>query len=158
MTMWRSKLRVSATLNGLLLLLAAAATTLAACGGGGGGIGSGSGLQPGGHVAAARATPTPGSVTQSSVGSGVTAKSVTTTIELDGSNQLTPKVVSDGWEFENETNDPLPSGDETVVINGNTWQVMDQSRTYSDGSKRWVRTFTDAPQGSVPDDYLVMGY
>jgi len=145
----------------VLPLLTAAAVGLTACGGGGGGggIGSGSGLHRGGHVAAARSTPTPGSVTQSSAGSGATAKSVTTTIELDSNSQLTPKIVSDGWGFENQPLDPLPSSEQTVDINSNTWQVMDQSRTYSDGSKRFTRTFTDAAQGSDPgDDYLVMGY
>ena len=142
--------------KGAFLLLAAAAVALAACGGGGSGSGSGSGsgLHRGGHVEAARATPKAGSVTQSSVGTGATTKSVTTTIELDNSNQITPKVVSDGWGFENQ---PVEYR-ETANINTTTWQVMDQSRTYSDGSKRWVRTFTDAPAGSVPDDYLVMGY
>lgn len=145
----------------VLPLFMVAAVGLTACGGGGGGggIGSGSGLHRGGHVEATRATPTPGSVTQSSVGPGVTAKSVTATIELDSSNQLTPKIVSDGWGFESQPVDPLPSNEQTVQINGNTWQVMDQSRTYSDGSKRFTRTFTDAAQGSDPgDDYLVMGY
>ena len=155
MTALRLSLRTRTAPKGVLFLMTAAAFALAACGGGGGGSGSGSGLHGGGHVEAARATPTPGSVTQSSVGSGVTAKSVTTTIELDSGNRLTPKVLSDGWGFENQ---PVVYR-ETVTINGTVWQGMDQIRTYSDGSKRFVRTFTDATPGGDPgNDYLVMGY
>ena len=142
---------------GILCLLTAAAVALAACSHSGSGLrgdGSVSALRGGGHVKAAQAVPKGGSVTQSSVGDGVTAQSVTATIALDDNDELTARVVSDGWGLADR---PVERR-ETVTINGNAWQLLDQSHTYSDGSKRFVATFTDAPQGSVPDDYLVMGW
>ena len=154
--------RPTAARRGLLLLFSAAAIALTGCGGSSGAGSSGLGyssLDPGGHAEAARAIPSAGSVTQSSVTSnGVTAKSVTTVIEQDDDGNLVPKVSSEGWGFENLPVDDLPGSETSLQINGNTWQTLEQSRTYGDGSKRWVRTYTDATPGSLDDDYLVMGY
>ena len=156
MAIFCSDFRATAAPGRALLLLAAAAIALSACVGGFG-SGGGSGLHRGGHIDAAKAIPKAGSVTQSSVGSVTTARSVTGIIEESG-GQLTLKISSQGWGFENVSPDSLPDSDRTVTINGRTWQVIEQSRTYGDGSKRYTRTYTDADPNSFDNDYLAMGY
>ena len=136
-----------------ILLMLSAAVALAACGGGG--TVPVPEPHPGGHAAAATATPIPGSVTQSSlVSNGVTAQPVTTTIESDGSGGLTPVVRSEGWQMANQPAEP----EGEIDIKGTKWQVFDQTREYGDGSKRFVRTLTNAVPENFSDDYLVMGY
>ncbi len=158
----RTELRGSTGAKGLLLCLIAASVGLAACGGGGGKgggapqlhAGGAPQLHTGGHFEAARAAPIAGSVTQSSNHSaGVTANSVTVTIEpIRG--DLTQRIGSPGWGFENQ---PVEL-DYQTDINGNTWRDMRVTRMYGDGSLRVVDTYTDADPNAFEDDYLVMGY
>lgn len=149
----RAKLGGTTASTGVLLMLAAASVALTACGGGGSGGGT-AGLHAGGHAQAARSIPIAGSVTQSSDhAAGVTANSVTVTVEASGS-ELTPTIRSSGWGFDNPTIDDRDSLD----LGGTTWRTIQSSRRYGDGSGRGVTILTDADPNNFDDDYLVMGY
>ena len=150
-----AKLRGTTASTGVLLLLTAASVALTACGGGGGGSGGGTpGLHAGGEIQAARSIPIAGSVTQSSDhAAGVTANSVTVTVEASGS-ELTPTIRSSGWEFDN----PTIVYRDSLDLGGTTWRAIWSSRRYGDDSRRGVTILTDADPNNFDDDYLVMGY
>ena len=148
----RAKLRGTTASTGVLLLLTAASVALTACGGGSGG--GTPGLHAGGEVQAVRSIPIAGSVTQSSHhAAGVTANSVTVTVEASGS-ELTPTVRSSDWGYDNPTIDDR----ESLDLGGTTWRAIWSGRRYGDGSRRGVAIVTDADPNNFDDDYLVMGY